>query len=102
MQSVPEAKQYTNTVNQIYFCIFCQIIFLIQKLSYQIDFKYLEKIDIFYSKATILLSIWYEGWMDNTTCDCMTSRQRLHCKKKVSDFPIASRDVTNQTILGQE
>jgi hypothetical protein len=89
-------------IRHIYFCIFCQIIFLLQKMGYQIDFKFLEKFDIFYSKANILLSIWYEGWMDNAACDYMISRQRLHCKKKVSDFSIASWDVTSQTLPGRE
>ncbi len=26
----------------------------------------------------------------------------VHCKKKVGDFPVPSRDVTNQTLPGRE
>jgi hypothetical protein len=26
----------------------------------------------------------------------------IHCKKKVSDFPVPSRDITYQTLLGRE
>ncbi len=26
----------------------------------------------------------------------------VHCKKRVNDFPIPSRDVTNQTLPGRE
>jgi hypothetical protein len=29
-------------------------------------------------------------------------RIMLHCKKKVRDFPVPSRDVTNQTLSGRE
>ncbi len=28
--------------------------------------------------------------------------QYVHCKKKVSGFPVPSRDVTNQTVPGRE
>ncbi len=30
------------------------------------------------------------------------SIKAIHCKKKVNDLPVPSRDVTNQTLSGQE
>ncbi len=32
----------------------------------------------------------------------LVERVILHCKKKVNDFPVPSRDVTNQTLSGLE
>jgi hypothetical protein len=32
----------------------------------------------------------------------LIKRNSLHCKKKVSDFPVPSRDVTNQTLPDRE
>jgi hypothetical protein len=46
----------------------------------------------------VLLILKLEKWKQiRLNCKCIVRIQYLHCKKKVSGFPVPSRDVTNQT-----
>ncbi len=50
---------------------------------------------------TASLVIQQENSGDEET-DCTPGPTQLHCKKKVGNFPVPSRDVINQTLPGWE
>jgi hypothetical protein len=63
--------------------------------------RFLAPIDCYKIPAQVAISRWScRG--DGEGVERVKMCGLLHCKKKVSDFPVPSRDITNQSLPGGE
>jgi hypothetical protein len=90
------SKTVYKYCKSILFLYLLQIIFLLQKLSYYLDFKYLEKIDRCYTNKHIFVHWPQDGWIKLRVITIFPDN--VYTVKKDCDFSIASRDVNNKTL----